>query len=81
MTTRAHTYIVTGMTCGHCVLWVREEVAEVAGVDQVDVELESGLLRVTGAGFTDDEVRDAVGNAGYTLVGASANGDGHGGAD
>jgi copper chaperone CopZ len=28
MTTRAHTYTVTGMTCAHCAFSVRAEVAE-----------------------------------------------------
>ncbi|SKF62415.1 copper chaperone [Mycobacteroides abscessus subsp. abscessus] len=32
------TYTVTGMTCGHCVSAVTEEVSAVAGVDQVDVQ-------------------------------------------
>ena len=81
MTTGARTYTVTGMSCGHCALSVREEVAELTGVEQVEVELESGRLSVTGAGFSDDEVRQSVRSAGYALVDASANGDGDGGAD
>ena len=42
------TYTVTGMTCGHCVASVTEEVSEVTGVETVDVDLDSGLLTVTG---------------------------------
>ena len=30
------TYTVTGMTCGHCVASVTEEVSEIAGVESVE---------------------------------------------
>ena len=39
-------YVVRGMSCSHCVLSVREEVSEVAGVSAVDVDLASGRLIV-----------------------------------
>ena len=64
------TYTVTGMTCGHCVNAVGGEVAKIAGVERVDVDLASGTVTVTGAGFTDEQVRDAVDEAGYALVDA-----------
>ena len=41
------TFTVTGMTCGHCVASVTEEVQEIAGVEAVDVVLETGALTVT----------------------------------
>ena len=40
--TETRTYTVTGMTCGHCVASVTEEVQEIAGVEAVDVVLETG---------------------------------------
>jgi copper chaperone CopZ len=58
-------YIVHGMTCNHCVLSVREEVSEIDGVEQVDVDLASGRLAVSGEGFTDEQVQAAVVEAGY----------------
>jgi copper chaperone len=61
-------YTVHGMTCDHCVLSVTEEVSEVAGVEQVEVDLASGSLTVTGAGYSDDAVRAAVAEAGYEAV-------------
>ena len=67
-TTDERTYTVQGMTCSHCVLSVEEEVAEVAGVDRVDVDLPSGRLTVAGAAFADDAVRAAVADAGYEVV-------------
>jgi copper chaperone len=62
------TYTVIGMTCEHCVLSVREEVSEVDGVEAVDVELASGLLRVRGAQISDAAVSDAVAEAGYEVA-------------
>ena len=62
------TYTVTGMTCGHCVASVTEEVTELPGVTDVQVELETGRLTVTGDA-TPDAVRGAVEEAGYSLAG------------
>jgi copper chaperone len=62
------TYTVQGMTCGHCVSSVKEEVGEIAGVTHVDVDLATGRLDVSGNGVTDDAVRLAVEEAGYKIV-------------
>jgi copper chaperone CopZ len=60
---------VTGMTCGHCVASVTEEVQEIPGVEQVDVVLETGSLTVTSTEPLDAAtVRAAVEEAGYQLV-------------
>ena len=61
------TYTVTGMTCGHCVASVTEEVSELPGVTDVQVELETGRLTVRGD-TTADAVRGAVQEAGYQLA-------------
>ena len=66
--TTDRTFNVSGMTCSHCVLSVREEVSEVAGVDAVDVDLATGRLSVSGEGFSDEAVKNAVADAGYTVV-------------
>ena len=63
-------YTVTGMTCEHCVNAVSSEVGRVAGVEKVDVDLASGHVTVTGDGFADEQIRDAVDEAGYALVDA-----------
>ena len=63
------TYTVTGMTCGHCVSSVTEEVSQIGGVQKVDVELDSGKVTVTSdQPVAEDDVRAAVTEAGYTLV-------------
>jgi copper chaperone len=62
------TFTVQGMTCGHCVASVTEEVQEIAGVEQVDVVLETGAMTVTSSQPLDDNaVRAAVEEAGYRL--------------
>jgi copper chaperone CopZ len=66
--TDARIYTVTGMTCDHCVLSVTEEVADAAGVEQVDVDLASGRLEVTGSGFADEAIVAAVQAAGYAVA-------------
>jgi copper chaperone len=63
------TWTVTGMTCGHCVASVREEIGEIDGVESVDVVLETGEVTVTSAGPVDREaVAAAVDEAGYVLA-------------
>ena len=62
------TYSVTGMTCEHCVRSVRAEVRAIDGVESVAVDLASGRVTVTGAGFSDEQIRAAVDEAGYQLV-------------
>jgi copper chaperone len=63
------TYTVTGMTCGHCVASVTEEVQEISGVEKVDIVLETGSLTITSDEPVDDAaVRTAVEEAGYQLA-------------
>jgi copper chaperone len=64
------TYTVVGMTCGHCVNAVTEEVSQVPGVTGVDVDLASGGLTVTTeAPVEETAVRAAVEEAGYSVAG------------
>ena len=63
------TYTVTGMTCEHCVASVRSEIEQVDGVTDVAVDLTSGRVDVTGDGYTDDQIRAAVDEAGYAVAG------------
>jgi copper chaperone CopZ len=65
-------FMVTGMTCGHCVASVTEELSSLDGVDGVEVELNAGgASRVTVASASPidvHQVREAVAEAGYELV-------------
>ena len=63
------TFTVQGMTCGHCVSSVTEEVQEIPGVERVDVVLETGSVTVASTRPLDDTaVRAAVEEAGYQLA-------------
>jgi copper chaperone len=64
------TYTVKGMTCSHCVASVTEEVSEITGVQNVDVDLPTGRVTITSeAPVPEEEVAAAVTEAGYELVG------------
>lgn len=65
----ANEYQVTGMTCGHCEMSIREEVSEIAGVEDIWVSAQTGRLVVTAEGELDDaSVIAAVEEAGYSAV-------------
>ncbi|WP_396290657.1 heavy-metal-associated domain-containing protein [Curtobacterium sp. KT1] len=62
-------YQVTGMTCGHCEMSIREEVSEIPGVQDIQVSAQTGKLNVTAEGEIDDaKVIAAVEDAGYSAV-------------
>ena len=63
------TWTVTGMTCGHCVASVTEELEEIDGVEAVDVVLETGAVTVTSnTPLERATVEAAVAEAGYALA-------------
>jgi copper chaperone len=47
------TFKVTGMSCNHCVKTIKESVEGLAGVEEVEVDLESGEVQV---GFDSEKV-------------------------
>jgi copper chaperone CopZ len=59
------TYTVPAIHCEHCVMSIREEVEEVAGVDEVVVDLETKLVTVSGRALDDAALRAAIEEAGY----------------
>jgi len=67
-------YLVSGMTCGHCVSAVTEEIGKLEGVTGVEVDLlagdESAVTVSSTIGLSAAAVADAVDEAGYELVGA-----------
>lgn len=63
------TYTVSGMTCGHCVRSVTEEVGKIEGVTKVDVDLASGRVTVESERPVDDTAfAAAVDEAGYEVA-------------
>jgi copper chaperone CopZ len=73
MSTQNLTIDVTGMTCGHCVRSVQEELGALPGVTDVQVELVTGgtsQVTITATEpLADDDIRAAIDEAGYQLVG------------
>jgi copper chaperone len=71
-------YLVTGMTCGHCVASVIDEVSLVPGVSAVTVDLVVGsasTVRVTSAAEPAiADIRAAIDEAGYELTGTASQG-------
>ena len=65
---QALTYVVAGMSCAHCQVAVTDEVSKVAGVDAVDVDLDTKLVRVHGTGVDEAAVVAAIDEAGYDAV-------------
>lgn len=62
-------YTVTGMTCGHCVKSVTEEVGQIEGVESVVIDLPTGAVTVVSSReLSDDAVRAAVDEAGYQVA-------------
>jgi copper chaperone len=59
------TYTVPDMSCGHCKHSVSSELREVAGVDAVDVDLDTKLVTVRGRDLDDAALRAAIEEAGY----------------
>jgi copper chaperone len=63
---------VVGMTCGHCVQAVTDEVKELAGVTDVAVDLVAGgtsqVTVTSDAPLSRDDVAAAVDEAGYSLA-------------
>ncbi|MFR9802734.1 heavy-metal-associated domain-containing protein [Pseudonocardia sp. RS010] len=63
------TYTVIGMTCGHCVASVTEEISELHGVRSVKVDLPTGAVTVDSDNPLNlADVRAAVEEAGYQLA-------------
>jgi copper chaperone len=59
------TYSVPAIHCDHCVMSIREEVSEVAGVEDVGVDLESKVVTIRGRELNDAVLRTAIEEAGY----------------
>jgi copper chaperone len=59
---------ITGMTCGHCVMSVRKELAKLPGVEVRDVRIGSALIAYDEAKVSDAQLKGAVEEAGFAVV-------------
>ncbi len=64
------TFSVSGMTCEHCVRAVKQEVGEISGVTQVDVELgtPSTVTVQSTEPISRQDLVAAIDEAGYEVV-------------
>lgn len=62
-------YKVNGMACRHCKSTVEKAIAAVDGVEEVNVDLSTGRVRVNGRKFDSKAIEKAVSNAGFDFVG------------
>jgi copper chaperone len=58
-------YTVPAIHCAHCAMSIREEVGDVEGVDEVDVDLDAKVVTIRGRDLDDAELRAAIAGAGY----------------
>ena len=67
---------VSGMTCGHCVSSVTEELTELPGVENVAVNLNAGGISEVTITSTltlrPEEISEAIAEAGYLVVANNA---------
>jgi copper chaperone len=61
-------YSVPAVSCGHCRVAISEEVGQVAGVREVDVDLDAKRVAVRGEALDDAAIRSAVEDAGYEVA-------------
>ena len=69
ISTKVH---VSGMTCGHCVSAVSEELEALAGVEEIEIDLNAGGISTVTITSTQklspSEIGEAVAEAGYLVV-------------
>jgi len=72
MSTVSTSIEVSGMTCGHCVSSVTEELEALDGVENVDVDLNAGGISTvtisSARELSPAEIGEAVAEAGYLVV-------------
>lgn len=65
---KKQTITIGGMTCGHCVMSVRKELARIPGLTVDAVQIGKAEITFNDTTVTDDDVRRAVVQAGYTVT-------------
>ncbi|MCE7933628.1 MAG: copper chaperone [Chlorobi bacterium CHB2] len=63
------TLTIAGMSCGHCVVAVRQALQELEGVQVQNVTIGSAQIRRDPARATNQQLTEAIEDAGYTIGG------------
>ncbi len=62
------TYTINGMTCNHCVMSLRKELAQVEGLEVLNVGIGSATVAMDEARVSDEQLRAAVERAGFSVA-------------
>ena len=66
--TETSVYNVPAIHCEHCAMSIREEVSEVEGVEDVEVDLDTKVVTISGHALDDAALRAAIAEAGYAAA-------------
>ena len=67
-TMEVRTYSVPDTHCAHCKDALEREISTVTGVSSVQVDLGSRLVTVSGSSLSDEALREAIEEAGYSAA-------------
>lgn len=60
---------VNGMTCNHCKANVENNLGSITGIEHIDIDLDSGMVQMTGEDIDLVAVKDKVESIGYQYEG------------
>ena len=62
-----NSYLIQGMTCNHCKQTATEAIESCAGVEKVDIELDSGQAIIKGNNLNQDEIFNSIKSVGFSI--------------
>lgn len=54
--------------CGGCAATIENGLKPLPGIEQVSVEIDSGLVRITGSELSEQQIRDKLSELGYPAI-------------
>ena len=63
-------FLVEGMTCKNCKTHVENGIKKIGGIEEVEADNVTGLVKVKGDPINEDQIRLAVEKSGYRFKGA-----------
>jgi copper chaperone len=65
---KTHELKINGMTCGHCVMHVKNELSKISGLVIEDVQIGSARVQYDESAVAQKDIAAAIEEAGYTLL-------------
>ena len=62
-----NSYLIQGMTCNHCKQTATEAIESCAGVEKVDIDLDSGQAIIKGSNLNQDEILNSIKSVGFSI--------------